>query len=703
VVSDVWRHIRELYEAEVAHQFLLHLNVRDIVAHPVFGYIPFTDYLLWNISQLGEDTDWLVFSYDRSAGASFPEDLRVRGGARAAYQWRFGLNATLYKFAQSAAVAGNDRAALAALATLVSLHGDFADAIRDDTAAERPFGRLKGNPAFDQILQRSPIVRWRSLNAGIRAAATGIGPETPLNEVLGRLEGLLRGNPYNRRVAAVIERVEMLAPNRHRSRRHERIGDTESVLVTETLARWAWDKRIQMCRNLVVLLTENLADVAPEIVESRELVTLEVPMPSIAERRAFLRHLASLPPHWQPPPEPGPNEEPVRDWPPPRERGQYPDALRYSEGFSQRDAAQQTAGLTLSSLYATFLPVGVRSGIVERQRLQAARAKEAAAFSRGLLEVVPGDMPIEHVGGLGHVGRYFQEVAPRLLEGDRKSVPNGAWLLGPPGTGKTLTLRALSRSTILPVLRLRMPHELGARAVEPGLAQEDEYANNLLLALSYARSIGPTVLFVDRLDEVFRADRGPSQSSVTSRSLGLLVDWMARPDTRGDIFWVGAASRPHHIEPRLRAIPLMDTLVYLLPTPAERADILRKTLLHGGIPFDGSIPFDELARQPSAEHLTGEDLATISTRALRRARAANRAEIARDDLLAVLNDFSSESTPIVQQWLSLQAIRVASARSQLPDVVLPPLAPIALENNRIAKERIETRLRELATMVPPGA
>jgi len=701
LIAEIWNRIRYLYESEVAHQFLLHLNVRDLVAHPIFGYISFSDYLFWNISQLGDaDTNWLVFSFDRSVGGQFPEDLRVRGGARADYQWRFGLNATLYKFAQSSAIAGNHRAALAALETLVQLHPDFIPCIRDDAQPERPFAALADNPDFQNLLQVRSQKQWKRLNPGIRAAATGIRRDTPLHDVLNRFDGLLHSNPYGRRVGILVERVEMLAPNRHRSRRNETLGATEMVLVTETFARWASDRGIRNCRNLLILTTQNLAEVAPELVSSREIVVMEVPFPDLQERRAFLRHLFVMPEHWQPPPEPKEGEEPVKEWPPFRQRTQYPDTLRYSEGFNQRDAAQLTAGLTLTSLYDVFLPVALRSQAIERHHLYERKAREVSDFSRGLLELVSSDMPLEHVGGLAHVRRYFTEVIPRLLERDVKSVPNGVWLFGPPGTGKSLTVRALARSMIAPVLRLRMPHELGVRPVEPGLTSEDDYANDLALALAYARSVGPSVIFVDRVDETFRAGRWSQERIVTSRALGMILDWMGRPDTRGDILWVLASARPHLIEPRLLGTPLMDTLVYFLPTPAERADILRKVFLHYEVPTAGELPYEELARQPSAEHLTGEDLVTVVIRAHRRARGQGRTAVGRDDLLAVLNDFASESTPQVIERLSLEAARFASARSQLPDTVLPPLAATVLDNNRIAKERIENRLRELAATMP---
>ena len=113
MIQDAWDKIRDHYEARTAHQFVLHLNVQDIVAHRTFGYLPFVEWLAWNLAQLlddhGEEHDWFVMGYNRLRGAWFPENPRVRGGGSADDRWRHGLNTPLYKFAQRAALVA-DRA-----------------------------------------------------------------------------------------------------------------------------------------------------------------------------------------------------------------------------------------------------------------------------------------------------------------------------------------------------------------------------------------------------------------------------------------------------------------------------------------------------------------------------------------------------------------------------------------------------------------
>ncbi len=711
MIQDAWDKIRDHYEARTAHQFVLHLNVQDIVAHRTFGYLPFIEWLAWNLAQLlddhGEEHDWFVMAYNRLRGAWFPENPRVRGGGSADDRWRHGLNTPLYKFAQRAALVDDDRAALAGLARLFLTHGDFRDCARDDAKDGGPFHRYADNELFNTLLRIEPLDTARGINRGINTKNAGIGANMPLPEALGRVGSMLHRTPYgSRRVAIIVDRLELLAPNLHRSRRHDVIGETESALAVETIAEWASNRNIRAHRNILILLTHNIGDVAPELIESREVVSIEVPLPGLVERRGFLRHLATLPPHWEPVPEAEDEEEAyseeyrkmVDEWPPERDDLQFPDALRYGEGIRQRDAAQLTAGLTLQGVHDAFLRSGPNSDTFERQHVLDTKAREVDRFSRGLLELVTGDVFIDSIGGLGHVRTYFEQVMPRLLAGDGTSVGNGLWLFGPPGTGKTLTLRALSRTTTLPVLRLRSPDELGIRAAAPGQAQDDDYANDLLLALSYARSIGPSFLCLDRVDRTFHHHDRPAAPK--TRATGLLLDWLGRSENRGQVFFVGASSRPHEIDPQMLATPLMDTLIYLLPTPTGREAVARHAFRELGVELADDVDLAGAMRHPAADSLNGEDLATLAMRAVRRARANGSDRVRRDDLLFCVNDFSAENSPATLEWLSLHAIRFASARSQLPEELLPPLSHVALDGERLVKDRIDARLRELHDQLP---
>ena len=146
--------------------------------------------------------------------------------------------------------------------------------------------------------------------------------------------------------------------------------------------------------------------------------------------------------------------------------------------------------------------------------------------------------------------------------------------------------------------------------------------------------------------------------------------------------------------------PLMDTLVYLLPTPTEREAVLRHAFRQLGAELADDVDLSGAMRHPAADSLNGEDLATLALRALRRARAAGADGVRRDDLLFCVNDFSAENSPATLEWLSLNALRFASARSQLPEEILPPLSRTALDGARLAKDRIDARLRELRDQAP---
>lgn len=706
MIGDAWATLKRHYEARTAHQFVLHLNAHDMVPHPTFGYLPYIEWLAWSVAQLQDERDeereWFVMGYDRTRGAWFPENPRVHGGGSADYRWRHGLNTPLYKFAQRYALEENDRAAFGALARLFLYHGDFRDRAREDAKGTGPFHRYVDNETFNALLSIEPVAKHRGINQAIHTKSSGIGVDMGIAEVLRRLGSMLHRTPYGgRRVALIVDRLELLAPNLHRSRRHEIIGDAESALAVETIGSWASNRDIRGHRNILIMLTHNVGDVAPELMESREIVRIEVPLPDLAERRSFLRHLSTLPPHWEPAPEPKDEDEAhsdeyrkiVAEWPVKRDDLQFPNALRYGEGVRQRDAAQLTSGLTLRGIYDAFLQSGTHSDLIDRQRLIDAKALEVERFSRGLLELVTGDVFIESIGGLSHVRAYFEEVIPRLMAGDATSVGNGLWLFGPPGTGKTLTLRALSQTTTLPVLRLKRPDELGIRAAPPGATQDDDYANDLLLALSYARSVGPSFLCLDRVDRAFHHHDGAHAPG--TRATGLLLDWLGRADNRGLVFFIGTSSSPHEISPQMLATPLMDTLVYLLPTPTEREAVLRHAFQQLGAELADDVDLPGSMRHPASDSLNGEDLATLAMRALRRARASGSERVTRDDLLFCVNDFSPENSPATLEYLSLNALRFASARSQLPEQILPPLSHTALDGARLAKDRIDARLREL--------
>lgn len=711
MIGEAWATLKGHYESRTAHQFVLHLNAHDMVAHPTYGYLPYIEWLAWNLAQLheeqGEDREWFVMAYDRTRGAWFPENPRIHGGGSADYRWRHGLNTPLYKFAQRHALQENDRAAFGALARLFLYHSDFRDRAREDAKGSGPFHRYADNETFNALLSIESVVEHRGINQALNTKNAGMGVDMAVPEVLRRLGSMLHRTPYGgRRVALIVDRIELLTPNLHRSRRHEIIGESEAALAVETISDWASNKDIRAHRNILIMLTHNVGDVAPELMESRELVRIEVPMPDLAERRSFLRHLATLPPHWEPVPEPEDEDEEhsdeyrkkVAEWPVERDDLQFPNALRYGEGVGQRDAAQLTAGLTLRGIYDAFLRSGTGSDLIERQNLIDAKALEVERFSRGLLELVTGEVFLENIGGLGHVRTYFDEVIPRLMARDSTAVGNGLWLFGPPGTGKTLTLRALSQTTTLPVLRLKMPDELGIRAAPPGANQEDDYANDLLLALSYARSIGPSFLCLDRVDRTFHHHHGARAPS--TRATGLLLDWLGRADNRGQVFFIGTSSSPHEISPQMLATPLMDTLVYLLPTPTEREAVLRHAFQQLGAELAEDVDLSGSMRHPASDSLNGEDLATLAMRALRRSRASGSERVTRDDLLFCVNDFSAENSPATLEYLSLNALRFASARSQLPEQILPPLSHTALDGGRLTKDRIDVRLRELRDQLP---
>ncbi|MBX7174761.1 MAG: hypothetical protein K1X72_27545, partial [Pyrinomonadaceae bacterium] len=103
---------------------------------------------------------------------------------------------------------------------------------------------------------------------------------------LEAMEVLLTGtNPLNsNRNALILEYAETLAPAGDPSMQMDL--DRASII---TLHRWSFLPNIHQNDNIVILLTENLADLAPKIVANPRVSVIEVPLPDIQTRRSAIK------------------------------------------------------------------------------------------------------------------------------------------------------------------------------------------------------------------------------------------------------------------------------------------------------------------------------------------------------------------------------------------------------------------------------
>jgi SpoVK/Ycf46/Vps4 family AAA+-type ATPase len=398
------------------------------------------------------------------------------------------------------------------------------------------------------------------------------------DRVFAALERLLI---QTRRAAVIVEYAEAVAPTGDPAFQAD--ADRAAII---TLHRWSFLSAIERGDNLVILIAENLPDLAPKLVSNPKVAIIDIPMPDLATRRAVVRlsdprvsdadadryaeitaglkalQIASI---VAPPPA---SEEDALA----RERfiagllGSGPDVAErahklatLTSGMSRDDIKRLVAP---GAVAAPAQADGAARARAEVDRLIARRKREILERECfGLVEFIEPAHGFEVVGGMDEVKKDLLLIAESIREGRTFRVPMGLLFTGPMGTGKTFVAEAFAKECGLPTIKLKNFRSKWVGATE----------GNLERILTVIRAIGQVVVIIDEGDRAFGSGDGESDGGTSSRVIARIKEFMSDTSNRGRILFLVMTNRPDKLDVDLKRAGRLDRKIPFLysQTPEE--------------------------------------------------------------------------------------------------------------------------------------
>ncbi|KAJ2765764.1 Ribosome biogenesis ATPase rix7 [Coemansia nantahalensis] len=211
---------------------------------------------------------------------------------------------------------------------------------------------------------------------------------------------------------------------------------------------------------------------------------------------------------------------------------------------------------------------------------------------------------------IGALGRVREELRMAVVEPIRRpevfeqvgiTAPAGVLLWGPPGNGKTLLAKAIANESHTNFISVK-----GGELMSKYVGDSERAVRQVF---SRARASSPCVVFFDELDALC-SRRGGEQSEASARVVNTLLTEIDGMEARKKVYVIAATNRPDIIDPAMLRPGRLDRLLYVeLPTPGERADILRT--LAKRTPLADDVDLAAVAADSRCDGFSGADLAGL--------------------------------------------------------------------------------------------
>ena len=521
-------------------------------------------------------------------------------------------------------------------------------------------------------------------------------------KVFAAFERLLIGST---KTAVIMEYAEAIAPSGDPNFQ----GESDRAAIV-TLHRWSALPEIERGDNVVLLISENLTELAPKLISNPKVAVVEVPMPDHVTRRAAamlsdsrltekdgeryagitaglkaIQIASILTPQTSP-------EEDQAD------REAFIAGL-LGGGADAAARAHKLAALTsnmnrdeIKELVAPTAPAPVPDASApspierarkETDRLIAKRKREILERECfGLVEFVEPAHGFDVVGGMEEVKKDLMVIAESIREGRTSRVPMGILFTGPMGTGKTFVAEAFAKECGLTTIKLKNFRSKWVGATE----------GNLEKILNVIRAIGQVVVIIDEGDRAFGNTDGEGDGGTSSRVIARIKEFMSDTSNRGRILFLVMTNRPDKLDVDLKRAGRLDRKIPFLyvQTPEEVEMVARALLKKNKIKTDVDVA---TIRDSFSSKLVGYSNADIEAVLLLANEDAARESggdapvLAAHFQRAAIDYFPSRDVELLE-YMELLAVFESSSRRLLP-----------AKYASLTPEELDTRLRLLRTIV----
>ena len=522
------------------------------------------------------------------------------------------------------------------------LHGNANDLFPRGAGAEDGYGTIADLLA-EQLFGKWDLILHYDLGRGLRAFAgrnekrlqkmTALanekiadlsGVKNDPGVVLALLDRFVRNNIVSAdralSVAVIIDQASFLFPSGEPGR-----TSFGAAAMLVTLLNWAKSPHIKKMPMAFVLLDERRADLSERVTGSPHVATIEVPLPSPAERERFIRMTMD-----------GPR-----------------DLSTFSD-FDAPSLARLTAGISLTDL-AVLVKVAAETGRrLDAKTFQDLKKRLIEKQAQGLLEFIEPKWTLDTIVGHEAAKIRLRQDADLLRKGRLETLPMGYLLCGPVGTGKTFFAQCTAGEIGIPCVVLK-----NFRSKYVG-----ETEGNLERVLSVLRAMGPVMVVIDEADAALGSRESEGDSGTSSRVFGMIAAQMGDTRYRGAILWMLLTARPDLLPIDLKRQGRAEVHIPLF-YPTDDKEI-RQMFLTLAKKLEGKLAIEDIPAVPYVGQLSGADVEGLVGRALRVSLLAGKSAITRESLQEVFSEFLPSTQGIEKELQEFAAILECSDRQFLP-------------------------------------